>query len=90
MSNSGDLELSSRAPDQLGVAIRRVRKAQGLTQAELAKKAGVQQRTISKVENGQMNSELNTIFNILSALKFEMVIRSKAIKKSKKPNWMDS
>ena len=90
MTNTEVLELTSRAPDQLGVAIQRIRKQQGMTQQELAEKAGVQQRTISKIENGQLNTELNTIFNILNALKLEMVIREKSSKKLKKPNWMKS
>ena len=82
-------EIAVRAPDQLGLAIRRIRKSKGLTQVELAAKAGIQQRTLSKIENGQTKTEISTLFSICSALGTELVIRSKSAVKRKKPEWMN-
>ncbi|MDC0980282.1 helix-turn-helix transcriptional regulator [Bdellovibrionales bacterium] len=81
-------ELSARAPDQLGVALKRLRKMSGMTQSELANKAGVQQRTISKIENGQQNTEVSTLFNLCAVLGLELVIRPRG-KGQKTPKWMD-
>ena len=80
------LSVTTRAPDQLGLAIKRARKALGLTQADLAKKTGIQQRTISKVETGQTTTELKTIYALCSALGVELILSTKT--KAKRPKWM--
>jgi HTH-type transcriptional regulator / antitoxin HipB len=41
-----------RSPKQLGVVLRRFRRGRDLTQAELAKRAGLRQGTVSQVETG--------------------------------------
>ena len=48
--------------------LRRLRKAAGLTQAELAKRAGVSQSLIARIEAGTVNPRLSTLRKILSAL----------------------
>ena len=69
-----------RLPKDVGHAIREERKAKKLTQKQLADLSGVWQETISKIESGAVNTKLETIFNLLSALDFEITIskRSKA------------
>jgi len=53
----------------LGPKIREKRKESGLTQAELAKKAGLSRTTLSKLENGYFgNVSVATLDNILSVL----------------------
>jgi len=64
-----------RDPQQLGAALQRERKRQGLTQTQLAKKAGLRQQTISAVEGGKPRSELQVIFDIMSALGLEISLR---------------
>jgi HTH-type transcriptional regulator/antitoxin HipB len=64
-----------RSPKQLGAALRRSRRAQVLTQADLASRAGVRQGTISQVENGLETVKLSTVMDILRALDLEIVIR---------------
>ena len=51
----------------LGIAIRELRKAKGLTQAELARKARLSQTSLSQIENGQRPGS-QTFKNICAAL----------------------
>ena len=69
------MQLYARDPVQLGHAIRRLRKEGGLTQAKLAKAAGVRQPTISDVEHGK-SALTRVIFQILNALEVELVFRA--------------
>ncbi|WP_230281626.1 helix-turn-helix domain-containing protein [Croceicoccus sp. Ery15] len=64
-----------RSPKQLGVALRRFRRTHNLTQAELAKRAGVRQGTISQVETGLETVKLTTVMDMLRALDLEVVIQ---------------
>jgi HTH-type transcriptional regulator / antitoxin HipB len=66
-----------RSPKQLGVALRRSRRAQAMTQAGLASRAGVRQGTISHVENGLETVKLSTVMDILRALDLEIVVRQR-------------
>jgi len=52
----------------VGENIRKIRKLQGLTQDELAKKSGVKDTYITGIETGKRNSSLKTIAKILDAL----------------------
>jgi len=62
---------------QLGAALQRERKRQGLTQAQLAEKAGLRQQTISAVEGGKPRSELQVIFDIMTALGLEFSLAAR-------------
>jgi transcriptional regulator with XRE-family HTH domain len=53
----------------LGENIRRVRKRQGLTQEKLAELVELNPRTIQKIEAGQVNVLITTIFRIQKALR---------------------
>lgn len=70
----------ARSPADIGHALRKARKAQGLTQADLASRAGIWQRTVSTVETGTGGARLETVFDLLAALDLEMRIvpRSKS------------
>jgi transcriptional regulator with XRE-family HTH domain len=49
----------------IGSKIRQLRKERGLTQAVLAKKIGVQQSDLCRMENGEYKVALDTLFRIL-------------------------
>lgn len=66
-----------RDPKQLGAALQRERKHQGLTQAQLAEKAGLRQQTISAVEGGKPRSELQVIFDMMAALGLEATLSAR-------------
>jgi HTH-type transcriptional regulator/antitoxin HipB len=64
----------ARTTKDLGQVLRAARKAQGLTQAELAARAGVWQRTVSNIETGASGAKADTIFDLLAALDLELRI----------------
>jgi len=64
----------ARDPKQIGNLVRRARKKQGLSQAELGKRAGLRQETISLIENGNPATKIETLLAILSALGLELRI----------------
>jgi HTH-type transcriptional regulator/antitoxin HipB len=70
-----DLIIATRAADQLAQAIARYRARSGLTQASLAKSAGLRQATISKIEKGLGTTKIETIYAICAALGLEVVLR---------------
>ncbi len=65
---------SARTPKQIGAIIRRARRNAGLTQAELGKKIGLRQATISKLEQGGAATQLGTLLDALTALELEIRI----------------
>jgi HTH-type transcriptional regulator/antitoxin HipB len=64
----------ARTPNQLGNLIRRARKKQGLSQAQLGERAGLRQETISLIESGHAAARLDTILAVLTALNLEFRI----------------
>lgn len=71
-----------RSTEQLGNAIRRSRKLQKISQTELAKKAGVTQKTISKIESDASKANISTMLLILAALKLDLTISERPLKNS--------
>ena len=55
-------------PEDLGQAIREERKAQGLSQMELATRSGCSQRFVSEVERGKQGAEMGKVLQLLRAL----------------------
>jgi HTH-type transcriptional regulator/antitoxin HipB len=64
----------ARTTKDLGNALRQARKAQSLTQADLAARAGIWQRTVSTIETSASGAKVDTIFDLLAALDLEMHI----------------
>lgn len=69
------MDMIARTPKQAGAAIRRVRRQQNITQADLGAKTHVRQATISKLEAGEPNTQLRILLDALAALDLELVIR---------------
>lgn len=67
----------ARTPKQIGEAMRRERRKQGLTQEDLRKKTLLRQGMISKFENGEPKTQIGKICDIMTALGLEFVIRSR-------------
>ena len=65
----------ARTPKQVGDALRRRRRALGLRQLDLGQKTQNRQSTISSLEAGEAGTRLQTLFDALTALDLELVIR---------------
>lgn len=65
---------NSRSLSELGEILRRARRAQRLTQAALAERAGVQPHHISNIENGLTNPKVSTVLALLAALELDWQI----------------
>ncbi len=70
--------LIARTPQQAGAAIRRIRRKQQLTQAELGTRMHVRQATVSKLESGEPATQLRILMEALTALNLELVIRPRS------------
>ena len=71
------MEHIARTSQPLGAIIRRARKAAGISQAALAEKVGIWQETVSKIENGQGSTKIDTILDILAALQLEIEVKQR-------------
>ena len=69
-----NMQAIARTPLQLGNSIRERRRELGLTQEQLAAKAGVRQRTISDIERSAA-ARFDTVLRALAALDLELVVR---------------
>jgi HTH-type transcriptional regulator / antitoxin HipB len=65
----------ARTPKQVGDAVRRRRRSQGLKQKDLGEKTNLRQATISALEAGEPGAQLRTLFDVLTTLDMELVIR---------------
>jgi transcriptional regulator with XRE-family HTH domain len=63
------------APTFAAGLIRSARDMAGLTQAELAARAGVTQQAVSAYETGRMDPTLDTLTNLIDAAGLEMRVR---------------
>jgi HTH-type transcriptional regulator/antitoxin HipB len=69
------MEQIARTADQIGAALRRRRRNLNLTQAALSTRTRRRQATISRLENGEPKTQLQTLVDVLAALDLELVIR---------------
>lgn len=67
----------ARTPKQIGEIVRRRRQALKQTQVQMGKQVKLRQATISKLETGEPGTRLGTLFDVLTALDLELVIRSR-------------
>jgi HTH-type transcriptional regulator/antitoxin HipB len=68
-------EQIARNSKQVGDAVRRRRRSQRLTQKDLGDKTKLRQATISGLEAGEPGTQLRTLFDVITALDLELVIR---------------
>lgn len=61
-----------------GESIRRLRKRAGLTQKDLAERAGVSQSLISRIEKGSVDPKLSTLQSILNVLSGYTSVKKRA------------
>lgn len=61
----------------VGYLLKAKRLSKRITQEQLAKKTGINQATIAKIENGSMNPSVKTIMRIVRALKGKVELKIK-------------
>lgn len=66
-----------RFPEDLGRQIRAARKAQGLTQTELAEAAGVGTRFVSELERGKSTARLGLALELAQLVGIDLLARSR-------------
>lgn len=69
------MRTKTTSPKNLGQILRNARKMKGLSQSEAGKSVGIDQPTLSKIEQGVSNARIDTIFRLLAALDMEMIVR---------------
>ena len=65
-----------QSPKALGRALRDARKRHGLTQQQLANRAGVSQPTVSSVERGAHRVSLQVILRIMATLNLQLFLHT--------------
>jgi HTH-type transcriptional regulator/antitoxin HipB len=72
----------------IGAVLRDLRRRQGLTQAELGKRVGLDQKKVSLLENGNPNCRIDSLFRLLSALGVGLVVQPKIeLKTAARDDW---
>ncbi len=67
------------SPKDLGAVLRDLRKKKGLSQTELGRRVGLDQKRVSLMENGNPNVRIDSLFRLFSALEVGVVIRPKIV-----------
>jgi HTH-type transcriptional regulator/antitoxin HipB len=71
------MNLIARTPQQIGEALRRVRKAKGMTQKDVSQRTNLRIATISSLENGDPGTQMRTVMSVLSALDLEFSVQER-------------
>lgn len=74
-----------RTPQDFGYRFRELRKKQGLTQVEVAGRAGLKPKTVSGFETGKVCIQLDTLMRLLAVIGAAVEVKDReAIKEFKK------
>ncbi len=95
MSSFDDMPCYSRrmvavsSAEDVGAAIRSARRARGLTQAELARRAGIGRQWLIAVEQGHDRAEIGMVASVLRHLELALeVAPARATAESESPTWL--
>jgi len=75
------------SPKILGQALKAARQKKRLTQAELGKLTGVEQKTVSSAENGSPGIRLDTFFRLLSGLNLNIILEMREKSNTNQGQW---
>ncbi|MDJ1121946.1 helix-turn-helix domain-containing protein [Olsenella sp. YH-ols2217] len=67
-----------RTPEDFGAAIRRARKRQGMTQAELCELCGVSVTYLSELERGKATAELGKALHVAAMLGIDLTAKERS------------
>lgn len=74
-TNASSPEKPIRTTRELGTLIRAVRKAQGLTQLDVAGLAGMSNRFVIDLEKGKETLQMQKVLEVMTLLGMELTIR---------------
>ena len=81
------MEYLVNSPKMLGQHLMQIRKQKDLTQSEAGNILGLEQSTVSSIENGAPGTRLATLFRLLAVLELEVVIRPKQKQQDFEQDW---
>jgi HTH-type transcriptional regulator/antitoxin HipB len=65
------------SPKVLGQILKSARNQKGLTQDHAGNLVGITQAMVSRIERGESNARIDTLFRLMSALELEVTIKPK-------------
>ena len=63
------------SPSILGQILKSIRVKKGLNQQQAGKLVGMTQAMVSRIERGESNARIDTLFRLLAALDMEMIVQ---------------
>lgn len=69
--NGAKIKVGDQRMQIIGERVRNIRKSNGLTQTDVAKRMGVATPVVSELERGLLNPTMNTYFILCAALEVE-------------------
>lgn len=76
-----------RTPEQLRVALRRLRHAQRLNQSQFGSRVGLSQERISAIESHPEKITTDQLLTLLMAMGMELVIKPRTSESPSQDNW---
>lgn len=67
------------SPKVLGQILKSARNEKGLNQQEAGNIVGITQAMISRIETGESNARIDTLFRLLAALDMEMIVKPRGM-----------
>ncbi len=77
------------SPKSLGQILKSARSQRGLTQNQAGSLVGITQAMVSRIERGESNARIDTLFRLFSALELEITVipRQKTTGQDEGDNW---
>ena len=77
------------SPKSLGQILKSARSQRGLTQNQAGSLVGITQAMVSRIERGESNARIDTLFRLFSALELEIAVipRQKITSQDEGDNW---
>ncbi len=77
------------SPKVLGQILKSARNQKGLTQDQAGNLVGITQAMVSRIERGESNARIDTLFRLMAALEMEMTLgpREKTMDQSGGDTW---
>jgi transcriptional regulator with XRE-family HTH domain len=72
LSITADISANAQFLIRFGAQIKKLRKSQNISQAELAKLCHFEKASVSRIESGQSNLTIKTLYKISTALNIEI------------------